>query len=47
MAGTVVEVCGGEGVGKSELLLHVAVQQALPRTIGGREAYVVYLDLGV
>lgn len=35
MAGDVVELCGSEGSGKSELLLNVTAQCVLPKKNGG------------
>ena len=48
-AGDVVEVTGGEGSGKSEILLNIAARCVLPRwwgdrEIGGREVEVVWMS---
>ena len=47
--GDIVELCGGEGSGKSELLLNITAQCVLPRRwcareIGGREVEVVWVS---
>ena len=47
--GDVIEFSGAEGTGKSEILLNIAVQCALPKTwqgkkLGGREVEVVYIS---
>jgi RecA/RadA recombinase len=45
-SGAVVEVRGASGVGKSEILLNVAVQHALRKDLGGEGRIAVYFDLG-